>query len=235
MLNLEALNQRFEGASPGEVLSWASEIFGEKLAIVTSFQPTGIVALHMLREIAPRLPVLTVDTGLLFSNTYLLMDHIAAEWDLNLIRVRPGQTPAQQAEIYGEALWLHDPDLCCQLRKVTPLKDALTAYDAWITGLRRDQAETRRLTKIVSWDSRYENVKISPFAAWTEEMVWAYLLAHKLPYNPLHDQNYTSIGCQPCTRAIAPNEESRAGRWTGTTKVECGIHSPNTGVTLHSG
>lgn len=230
MLDFEALNQQFEDASPNEILSWAWEAFGEKLSIVTSFQPTGIVTLHMLHEIAPRIPVLTIDTGLLFSNTYLLMDHITSEWDLNLIRVRPGQTPAQQAETYGEALWSRDPDLCCQLRKVTPLKEALSGYDAWITGLRRDQAETRRSTKIISWDSRHENVKISPFATWTEDMVWTYLMAHELPYNPLHDQNYTSIGCQPCTRAVAPDEDSRAGRWSGTAKVECGIHLPNTAI-----
>ncbi len=224
MLDLEALNQRFETASPAEILGWAWETFGEKLAIVTSFQPTGMVALHMLRAIAPELPVLTIDTGLLFSETYAFMDRVTAEWNLNLIRVCPGQTPAQQAEIYGDDLWLRDPDLCCYLRKVIPLREALNGYAAWITGLRRDQSETRRTTPVVSWDLRHENVKISPFATWTDEMVWAYLRAHQLPYNPLHDQNYASIGCQSCTRAVLPDEELRAGRWSGTNKVECGIH-----------
>jgi len=226
-VDFDALNQRFEDASPAEILRWSWDTFADKLAIVTSFQPTGIVALSMLRTIAPRISVLTIDTGLLFESTYQFIDQIVREWDLDLVRICPEQTPQEQAETYGDALWQRDPNLCCQLRKVIPLKKALTGYQAWITGLRRDQSESRRATRIVAWDARHENVKISPFARWTEGRVWAYLESHGLPYNPLHDQNYTSIGCQPCTRAVTQDEDNRAGRWSGSPKIECGIHLPD--------
>jgi phosphoadenosine phosphosulfate reductase len=182
--------------------------------------------LHMLREIMPNIMVLTLDTGLLFPETLSLMERWEHEFGLNLVRVRPGQTVKQQAEIYGVSLWERDPDLCCQLRKTIPLADTLPDYQAWITGVRRDQSERRRSTPLVSWDSKYNNVKLAPLATWTQDMVWTYIHAHELPYNPLHDQAYPSIGCQPCTQAVAPGQDVRAGRWVGRSKTECGIHLP---------
>ena len=200
------------------------EQFGERLTVVTSFQPTGIVTLHMLQEIAPDLTILTLDTGLLFPETLALTDQLETLWGLNLVRVRPRQSVAEQALEYGDALWATEADRCCNLRKTQPLDAALAPFDAWITGLRRDQSDGRRETPIVSWDDKRGKVKLSPFATWTEEMVWTYLHVHNLPYNTLHDQQYPSIGCQPCTRPIAEGEDKRSGRWFGQAKTECGIH-----------
>lgn len=222
---LQILNQEFETTYPQASLEWAAATYGDKLAVVTSFQPTGIVTLHMLSEIAPRTPVLTLDTGLLFPETYAVMDELEQRLNLNLIRVRPAQTVAQQAATEGANLWEREPDRCCNLRKTVPLANALAGYDAWITGLRRDQSSGRRGVPIVSWDAKYNNVKLSPLANWTEEMVWTYIHAHELPYNALHDQNYPSIGCYPCTQPAAPDAlDKRAGRWSGHEKTECGIH-----------
>jgi phosphoadenosine phosphosulfate reductase len=226
--DLTELNTAFESRYPEDALRWAAESFGDKLAVVTSFQPTGIVTLHMLSEIAPNTPVLTLDTGLLFPETYALMDELEERLELNLIRVRPAQNVAQQAETHGAELWDRDPDQCCNLRKTVPLNLVLNGYEAWITGLRRDQSAGRKATPIVSWDTKYNNVKLSPFAAWTEEMIWTYISAHELPYNKLHDQNYPSIGCYPCTHPVAPDaQDKRAGRWVKHEKTECGIHISN--------
>ncbi len=225
LADLNNLNANFETAYPQDVLRWAADTFGLKLAVVTSFQPTGIVTLHMLTEIAPETPVLTLDTGLLFPETYALMDDLEARLNLRLIRVRPEQTVEAQAEQYGPALWERNPDRCCELRKVVPLDRALVGYDAWITGLRRDQSKGRATTPILSWDRKYQKVKISPLATWTEDMIWTYIQAHELPYNELHDRNYPSIGCFPCTQPVAPDAtDARAGRWSASTKTECGIH-----------
>lgn len=223
--DLNALNVQFENAYPPDILRWAAESYGEGLAVVTSFQPTGIVTLHMLSEVAPNTTVLTLDTGLLFPETYNLIDEVEARLNLNLIRVRPELSVEQQAEAHGAALWSRQPDSCCELRKTAPLDKALGGYSAWVTGLRRDQSSGRKATPIVSWDAKHQNVKISPLAAWTEEMVWMYIRAHELPYNTLHDQNYPTIGCYPCTQAVAAGEQDkRAGRWMGHLKTECGIH-----------
>lgn len=224
MTDFGELNAQFENAAPQEVLRWAWETYGKKLAMVTSFQPSGLVMLHMLREIAPELAILTLDTGLLFPETYSLMERWERDYRLNIVRARPAQTVTEQARTYGDALWQRDPDLCCNLRKTVPLGDALKNYDAWITGIRRDQAETRKNSAIIAWDAKNHNIKLAPLATWTEEMVWTYIYAYDLPYNALHDQNYFSIGCQPCTRAVAPGEDRRAGRWSGQNKTECGIH-----------
>lgn len=222
-IELDRLNTEFENADPGSILRWAAEVYGDELAVVTSFQPTGIVTLHMLSEIAPRTPVLTLDTGLLFPETYALMDELEKRLDLRLIRIKPEQTVAQQGETHGPALWESDPDLCCQMRKVVPLGKALSGYQAWITGLRRDQPG-RGATPIISWDKKYQKVKFSPFATWTEDMIWLYIRSYELPYNRLHDQGYPSIGCITCTQPVAPGLDSRSGRWANSLKTECGIH-----------
>lgn len=223
--SVEALNAEFERAAPQDILRWATSTHGNRLAVVTSFQPTGIVTLHMLSEIAPETPVLTLDTGLLFSETYTLMDQLAERLKLNLIRLHPAQTVEEQAATYGDALWTSDPDRCCALRKTEPLDKALTGYTAWISGLRRDQSEGRATTPILSADRKHGNLKLSPFATWTEDMIWTYIHAYELPYNALHEQNYPTIGCYPCTRAVDPGStDKRAGRWMGHAKTECGIH-----------
>lgn len=227
MLNqIQNQAERFENASPQDILAWASDAFGDKLAIVTSFQPTGIVTLHMLQDIAPRTPVLTLDTGLLFPETHDLMDDLEDRFQLDLRRIKPRQTPAQQARDYGDRLWERNPDRCCHVRKSIPLRDALVGFDAWITGLRRDQSPSRAATPIISRDARNAAVKIAPFANWTEAQVWRYLRERDLPYNRLHDYGYPSIGCWPCTKATGGDEDPRGGRWANREKTECGIHLP---------
>ena len=222
---INEVNLSLETATPQEVLRWAVKMYGEKLAVVTSFQPTGLVILHMLSEIAPQTQVLTLDTGLLFAETYAHMDAIEQRFDLRLKRVRPELSVDEQENMHGAALWISNPDRCCNMRKVVPLQSALTGYDAWITGLRRDQSDGRANTPIVAWDERNQRAKISPLATWTEAMVWTYIEAYEIPYNPLHDQDYPTIGCVPCTQAVENSDNLRGGRWAGRGKTECGIHT----------
>jgi phosphoadenosine phosphosulfate reductase len=222
--DIAAQNHALEGAYPQAVLRWAVETYGDKLAVVTSFQPTGIVTLHMLKQITPNINVLTLDTGLLFPETQGLIDELEAMLDIQVQRVKPELTLAQQAKHYGSNLWQNDPDRCCHIRKTVPLKQALDGYSAWITGLRRDQSDGRSETPIASWDARNSMVKLSPLATWTEQMVWTYIEAYELPFNSLHQRGYPTIGCYTCTHAVAAGEDSRAGRWVGSGKTECGIH-----------
>jgi phosphoadenosine phosphosulfate reductase len=221
---IQTYAERFENASPFEILFWASETFGDKLAIVTSFQVTGIVTLHMMQSIAPRSPVLTLDTGLLFPETQDLMDELEARFQLDLRRIEPRQRPAQQARDYGDRLWERNPDRCCHIRKTIPLRDALAGFDAWVTGLRRDQSSGRAAMPIISRDARNGLIKIAPFANWMEEMVWQYVREHDLPYNRLYDVGYPSIGCWTCTKAAGEDDDLRSGRWSNRGKTECGIH-----------
>ncbi len=223
---IEEIAEGFEAANPAEILTWASETYGERLAIVTSFQLTGIVSLHMVQGIAPRTPVLTLDTGLLFPETQDLIDQLEARFQLNLRRIKARQTTKQQARDYGDRLWERNPDRCCHIRKTIPLRDALVGFEAWVTGLRRDQSACRAKTPIISRDRRNSLIKIAPFANWTEEMLWSYIRAHELPYNRLHDLGYPSIGCWTCTKAVSDDAESRSGRWANRSKTECGIHLP---------
>ena len=221
---LEKDAETLEDAHPIEILAWACETFGDKLAIVTSFQITGIATIHMLQSIAPRTPVLTLDTGLLFPETLALIDQLEARYRLDLRRIKPRQTPRQQARDYGDRLWERDPDRCCHIRKTIPLRDALGGFEAWLTGLRRDQSSSRAHTPIVSRDSRSGLCKIAPFANWSEARVWRYIRENDLPYNPLHDIGYPSIGCWTCTKANWSGQDSRSGRWAQRSKTECGIH-----------
>jgi phosphoadenosine phosphosulfate reductase len=222
--SLARLQDQFETKHPKDILRWAVETYGDQLVVVTSFQPTGIVTLHMLNEIAGNTPIVTLDTGLLFPETYALMDELEARFNLNLNRARPELTVDQQSAQHGAKLWEREPDRCCNMRKTLPLREALTGYSAWISGLRRDQSASRANIPIISWDERNGMVKLNPFANWTEEMIWIYIRAHELPYNDLHDRGYPSIGCFPCTQAVAEGEDARSGRWSAHDKIECGIH-----------
>ncbi len=221
---IETQAEAFENANPRDILAWASERFGDKLAIVTSFQVTGIVTLHMLQGIAPRTPVLTLDTGLLFPETQDLIARLDQQFDLDLRRVKPRQTPKQQARDYGDRLWERNPDRCCHIRKTIPLRDALAGFAAWVTGLRRDQSAGRAATPILSRDRHSGAIKIAPFANWSAERIWQYIRDQNLPYNPLHDMGYPSIGCWTCTKSITDARDSRSGRWADHAKTECGIH-----------
>lgn len=223
---LDHLQSELEQAQPQEILRRAAELYGDKLAVVTSFQITGIVTLHMLKQITDHVEVLTLDTGLLFPETYQLIEDVEARLGVTVQRIKPQLSLSQQANEYGGALWQTDSNTCCHYRKAVPLRDALTGYSAWITGLRRDQSPTRANTPAVSWDERYGLVKFCPFVTWTESMLWTYIHAHDLPYNPLHDRNYPSIGCYTCTVAAQDGMDQRSGRWANSAKTECGIHFP---------
>lgn len=222
MQDMNALNASL--VYPEDILQWAAESYGERLAVVTSFQTTGIVTLNMLHHLGLRVDVLTLDTGLLFPETYDLMHRLQDRLGFNLVRVQPELNVEEQAAQYGETLWTREPDACCRMRKVVPLDKALVGYDAWVAGLRRDQSKTRSTIQAISWDQRNTKVKISPLIDWTEEMVWTYIRAYDLPYNALHDQGYPSIGCYTCTQPIAAGSDVRSGRWANQGKTECGIH-----------
>ncbi len=227
---LHDLQLQFDKAYPQEILRWAVDTYQEKLVVVTSFQITGIVTLHMLREITDNVQVVTLDTGLLFPETYQLMDELEEKLDIEIQRIQPELTLPQQAREQGSLLWETNPDQCCHLRKTLPLTNILSQYDAWVTGLRRDQSATRANIPVMDVDSRYGLMKLCPFANWSEDMLWTYINAHELPYNTLHDRGYASIGCYTCTRAAA----GREGRWANINKTECGIHYTQIGEKHHA-
>ncbi len=213
-----------ERQSPQAILRWGFDMFGPDIAMATGFGPSGVVLMHMLARLRPGATVFYLDTGLLFDETYALRDALAERYGIRFARVEPELTVDEQAAVHGEALWERHPDRCCNIRKVQPLKRYLAGRSAWITGIRRDQVATRANAGVVEWDRAHGLVKLNPLAHWTEEELWTYIHIHELPYNPLHDQGYPSIGCWPCTRAVAPGEDVRAGRWAGRAKTECGIH-----------
>lgn len=222
---LAALNAQFEAQSPRTLLAWAADTFGADMAQGTGFGPSGIVIMHMLSEVHPGATVFYLDTDLLFPETYQLRDELARRLDVEIVRVHCGMTPDEQADVEGPALWTHQPDRCCHLRKVKPLQHYLSDKRAWMTGIRRDQSAARARTPLLDWATRCQVLKVNPLATWTRKEVWRYLLEHDLPYNPLHDKGYPSIGCVPCTAAVPEMEGySRQGRWTGSQKQECGLH-----------
>jgi phosphoadenosine phosphosulfate reductase len=226
----EALNERFARAPTAEILTWAWERFGPRAVIGTSFQGAGLVMLHLAQQHRLRFPVFTLDTGLLFTETVELKKRVEDFFGIRIETLVPSLTLEQQAEVHGAELWNRDPDLCCYLRKVLPLQAKLAALDCWITGLRRQQSDTRAgipilETYLAEEATRRTIVKLNPMANWKREAVWDYLRQHRVPYNPLHDLGYRSIGCQPCTVKTGAGDNERAGRWIGFQKTECGIHT----------
>jgi phosphoadenosine phosphosulfate reductase len=183
-----------------------------------------MVLLDIALGIDPALPVFLVDTGVLFPETYALVERVEARYGIRIQRAHPAQTIAEQNAAHGDALWARDPDACCALRKVEPLRAFLQPYDAWLTAIRRDQSATRTGVADAAYDAANDVVKIAPLADWTEADVWAYVAEHDIPVNTLHFDGYPSIGCTYCTRRVAPGEGARAGRWAGFDKTECGIH-----------
>ncbi|MEA2476238.1 MAG: phosphoadenosine phosphosulfate reductase [Actinomycetota bacterium] len=217
-----------EIATPPQILNWAAKTI-DRLAIATSFQSSGLVLLHLLRDIRPDLPVLFLNTGFHFPETLEFRDRIVTMWDLKLVELTGTHGSAKrQSEIYGPGLYKRDPDKCCAINKVEPLQHALEEYDGWISGLRRDQSPLRATTPVVEAQmlpSGNETIKIHPLAHWTRDDVSSYLSEHQIPTHPLLEQGFGSIGCWPCTRALQAGEDERAGRWQGQAKTECGIHS----------
>jgi phosphoadenosine phosphosulfate reductase len=214
--------RELESAPADEIVRWAVQTFGTRLAVASAMQDAVLV--HLVSQVAPGVDVLFLDTGYHFAETLGTRDAIAATYDVNLITLTPQQTVAEQDAEHGPALHDRDPDRCCGLRKVAPLDRALRRYDAWATGLRRVEAPTRAGTPVVAYDARRGKVKIAPIAAWSDQDVEDYIALHGILINPLLTAGYRSIGCAPCTRAVAAGEDPRAGRWAGSVKTECGIH-----------
>jgi len=204
-------------------LRWGLSQFGQSLALASSFGAEDVVLIDMASRLS-KFRVFTLDTDFLFPETYALIDAIEARYAVQVERTRSELTPEAQAAQYGPALWASRPDACCQLRKVEPLKKKLAGLAAWVTGVRRDQAPTRANTRKLEWDAKFGLVKLNPLADWTSSQVWDYIRENNVPYNPLHDRDYPSIGCTYCTRPVQPGEDPRAGRWSGFNKTECGLH-----------
>ena len=213
-----------EKARPEDVLRWAVDEFDDDLALATGFGAEGCVLVAMLSKISPGTRIFYLDTDLLFPETYALRDQLQARYGVRFERRATRLSLGNQAIEYGERLWERQPDLCCRLRKVEPLKEMLSGLRAWVTAIRRDQSPERASVMVVGRDERFGLIKINPLATWSTIDVWMYIVMYDVPYNPLHDRRYPSIGCVPCTTPVRVGETARAGRWRGADKTECGIH-----------
>jgi phosphoadenosine phosphosulfate reductase len=217
--------ENLEGRHPEEIVAWAIHTYHPGVALACSFGMEDVALVHMIAQVRKDARLFYLDTDLLFPQTYATRDRLIERYGVTPERVTPRLSLSEQAEKHGDALWQRDPNACCGIRKVEPLGRVLSTLDAWITGIRRDQTPQRANARVVEWDARHGLVKVNPLAAWTFDDVAAYVRANDIPYNPLHDQGYPSIGCTPCTRAVAPGEDPRAGRWAGFQKTECGLHA----------
>src|ERR687891_1825703 len=209
--------------SAEELIAWTHQHFWPRVCLTCSWQKQSSVLVHMVAELGLRMDTVELDTHLFFRESYDTRDALVDRYQLKLIQPSI-PTIAEQHRAEGPNLWERDPDRCCHIRKVEPLERALAPYDAWITGIRREQALTRADAKRVEWSERYGVWKVQPVVDWDAKRIQAYIHVNEIPYNPLHDQGYPSIGCVPCTRRVLSGEDERAGRWAGTGKLECGIH-----------
>jgi phosphoadenosine phosphosulfate reductase len=215
----EALN----GAPASEVIKWAAETFGDRLCITSSM--TDAVIIDLASREVPGIDVLFLDTGYHFAETIGTRDAVSVVYPVNVINVTPSTTVEEQDSELGPNLYARNPDLCCYLRKVIPLEQSLEAYDAWITGVRREETSARTNTKVVQWDAKRQMVKVNPIIEWTQQDVDDYIATRGVLVNPLVYDGYPSIGCRTCTARVAPGADPRSGRWAGTAKTECGIHT----------
>ena len=209
------------------VLQWALREFGDELVLATSLGPQSLVILDLLASLECGVRTIFLDTGLMFDETVQLKDRVERHFGIAIESVRPMQTVEEMSQREGPTLWQLDPDRCCALRKVEPLRRALAGERAWITGIRRSHSKTRAETQPIEWDENHGLVKVNPLAEWTREQVMEHLEENGVPYNPLLRDGYTSIGCSPCTRRASGSDDERAGRWAGNQKTECGIHGPS--------
>jgi phosphoadenosine phosphosulfate reductase len=218
------LQSAAESWGPERVLRWAFDAFGDSVAISSAFGAEGMVLIDIASRVRPNFRLFTLDTEFLFPETYNLMDRVEQKYGIVIERVLPLASPEEQERVHGPALWQRNADLCCNMRKVEPLRRKLASLQAWITSIRRDQTASRASAGKIEWDEKFGLVKINPVADWSSKQIWQYIHAHDVPYNALHDQDYPSIGCTHCTRAVRPGEDPRAGRWSGSAKNECGLH-----------
>ncbi len=220
---ISRVNAELEGKEPEEILAWVVDNFDIKeFALACSFG--AIVLIDMLVSIAPEARIFYIDTGLLFDETIDMKNKVEQKYGITVERFAPAMTLEEMEREYGPELWKSDPNKCCNIRKVTPLKEALSELKLWITGIRRDQSPTRADTQIFAMDPRHNLLKLSPLAAWSSKQMWEYISANDVPYNALFDKGYPSVGCEPCTRPVKPGEDERSGRWAGHEKTECGLH-----------
>jgi phosphoadenosine phosphosulfate reductase len=219
-----AANRLLEGATAQEILRWAVQQFHPHLTLATAFGAEGCCLIHMLAEIEPGVRVFNLDTGYQFAETMELRERLQQRYGIAVELVRPELTVAEYEARHGGPLYRTDPGQCCHERKVVPLRQALAGYDAWVSAIRRDQTADRALAEVVQADVKFGLVKVNPLLNWTRHDVWRFIAAHDVPYNPLHDRGFPSIGCWPCTRAVANGADERAGRWAGTDRKECGLH-----------
>ena len=222
---VERIHQLVEQWSPEDLLRWAFVTFGGYVEIASGFGPEGMVLIDIAAKVQPEFRIFTLDTDFLFPETYSLMERIEKRYSIRVERLKSALTPDDQERLHGPALWSRDPDACCNLRKVEPLRKKLSQLRAWVTSIRREQTAARAVARKVEWDAKFHLVKINPLVDWTAAKIWRYIHDHDLPYNPLHDRGYPSIGCTHCTRSVRPGEDERAGRWSGFNKTECGLHT----------
>ena len=225
---IAAACRALEGKPPQEILRWAVETFHPRLTMATAFGPEGNCIIHMLadvqRQTGKAVRIFNLNTGYQFPETLELRERIKDRYGIEVEYVRPEHTVEEYEKKHGGPLYVLDPDRCCKDNKLTPLKKAVVGYDAWISAIRKDQTPDRAQASVVQWDAKFSLVKVNPLLHWTKNDVWKFITKNDVPYNPLHDQNYPSIGCWPCTRAVNPGEDERAGRWAGLKKKECGLH-----------
>lgn len=222
---LKNISESLEGKAPEEAIKWAVENFEKKeLSLACSFGAEDVVLVDMLVKIKPDARIFYLDTDLLFKETHAVMEQIKAKYGVAPERYGAKRTLEEMEKEFGPELWKKEPDKCCDIRKMVPLAEALSELRCWITGIRRDQSPTRANAPVVSWDAKFGLVKVNPLVRWTNKDVWDYIAKNNVPYCELHDKNFPSIGCEPCTRPVAPGEDPRAGRWAGFQKTECGLH-----------
>ena len=222
--DIAALAVRFEEAEPADILRWAVDRYAPDAALTCSFQHEGVVLAHMLQSIAPSTPIVFINTGYHFPETLAYRDLLVGKYGFNLVEVGPAVTKDEVERTHGPELFRHDPDRCCEINKVEPLRRALQNVRAWINGRRRDQASTRTALPVLE-ELRNGIMKINPLVRWQARNTYEYMQHHGLPLHPLFEQGYASIGCAPCTRPVLAGEDERAGRWAGRAKTECGIHT----------
>jgi phosphoadenosine phosphosulfate reductase len=221
---IATVNKRLADASAEQVLRWAVETFGDKLTMATAFGAEGCCLIHLLAEIDPTIRIFNLDTGYQFAETLQVRERIKERYGMEVELIRPEMTVAEYEAEHGGPLYRIRPDQCCHDRKLEPLRRAVAGYDAWISAIRRDQTSHRAAAGVLQWDAKFSLVKVNPLLSWTRKDVWNFILKHDIPYNPLHDHGYPSIGCWPCTVAVGRGEDERAGRWAGSVKKECGLH-----------
>jgi phosphoadenosine phosphosulfate reductase len=222
LAELAQISQGLETATPQEILKWAVDRFGSKFTMATAFGPEGMTIIHMLAEIAP---IFNLDTGYQFKETLELRDRVLDRYGIDVELKRPALSVEDYEAKHGGPVYKFDANQCCADRKIAVLKEAARGMYAWASAIRRDQSADRAKAAIVGWDKKFQLVKVSPLANWTKKDVWGMITKENIPYNPLHDEGYQSIGCWPCTRKTMFGEDERAGRWSGTGKTECGLHT----------